>query len=186
MTAAFVFETAAWSEAAKMLEPFSSLPKPPGAAAHPAGCGIPQDMTQTQVIFVQGLAAAEQKSPAFPKILTSFKAHVKAFTGPARQKKMLAIQELELAGASAATKGRLDDAVKAMRQAVTLEAQITAPSGPPELVKPPSELFGEILLAAHRPAAAEQQFRSALTRHPNRTLSRLGAEQARKVQDSGT
>jgi len=57
------------------------------------------------------------------------------------------------------------------------------PSGPPVLIKPSNELFGEILLRAGKPAEAAAQFRTALLRQPNRARSLLGA--ARAAAQSG-
>ena len=57
------------------------------------------------------------------------------------------------------------------------------PSGPPSLIKPSHELFGEILLRAGKPQEAAVQFRTALFRQPNRARSLLGA--ARAAAQSG-
>ena len=50
--------------------------------------------------------------------------------------------------------------------------------GPPPVIKPAHELFGEILLRADRPAEAAAQFAAALYRHPNRARALLGAARA--------
>jgi predicted Zn-dependent protease len=55
---------------------------------------------------------------------------------------------------------------------------MSAPSGPPGLIKPSHELFGEILLRAGKPAEALDQFKIALQRQPNRARSLLGVSQA--------
>ena len=55
---------------------------------------------------------------------------------------------------------------------------MSAPSGPPGLIKPSHELFGEILLRAGKPAEAAEQFKVALQRQPNRARSLLGAARA--------
>jgi Tfp pilus assembly protein PilF len=56
-----------------------------------------------------------------------------------------------------------------------LEEDMSPPSGPPGLIKPSHELFGEILLRAGKPEEAARQFSAALTRQPNRARSLLGA-----------
>ena len=64
---------------------------------------------------------------------------------------------------------------------------MSPPSGPPSLIKPSHELFGEILLAANRPADAAEQFATALLRQPNRARSLLGlARAASKNGDTKT
>jgi Tfp pilus assembly protein PilF len=60
---------------------------------------------------------------------------------------------------------------------------MTPPYGPPNLIKPSHELFGEILLRAGKPAEAAAQFKTALLRQPNRARSLLGA--ARAAAQSG-
>jgi Tfp pilus assembly protein PilF len=55
---------------------------------------------------------------------------------------------------------------------------MSPPSGPPILIKPTHELFGEILLRAGKPAEAAAQFKTALVRQPNRARSLLGAARA--------
>jgi predicted Zn-dependent protease len=65
-----------------------------------------------------------------------------------------------------------------MKQATALEEAMPPPSGPPTVIKPPHELFGEILLRAGRSQEAAQQFATSLRRHPNRARSLLGAARA--------
>ena len=52
------------------------------------------------------------------------------------------------------------------------------PAGPPALIKPSHELFGELLLKAGKPAEAAEQFKAAMLRQPNRARSLLGAARA--------
>ena len=66
---------------------------------------------------------------------------------------------------------------------MTLEESLSPPSGPPDLIKPSHELFGEILLRAGKPAEAAQQFAKSLERQPNRARSLLGA--ARAAEQAG-
>jgi predicted Zn-dependent protease len=65
-----------------------------------------------------------------------------------------------------------------MKKATRLEEEMRPPSGPPSLIKPTHELFGEILLRAAKPAEAAEQFKVALQRQPNRARSLLGAARA--------
>jgi Tfp pilus assembly protein PilF len=53
-----------------------------------------------------------------------------------------------------------------------------APSGPPSLIKPANELFGELLLKAGKPREAAEQFKAALLRQPNRAHSLIGSARA--------
>jgi Tfp pilus assembly protein PilF len=65
-----------------------------------------------------------------------------------------------------------------MEQAVKREEAMPAPSGPPDLIKPSHEVFGEILLAAGDAKRAREQFARSLERHPNRARSLVGAARA--------
>jgi predicted Zn-dependent protease len=97
--------------------------------------------------------------------------------------KMTEIQELEIAAMFNVAKGNFDEAIKTMKQATTLEDAMPPPSGPPTEIKPPYELFGEILLRAGHPKEAAQQFATSLRRHPSRARSLLG--RARAAAKSG-
>ena len=93
------------------------------------------------------------------------------------------IRELEIAALSASMKKDHAKAIELMKKATALEEQTSAPYGPPSLIKPTHELFGEILLRAGKPAEAAEQFKIALLRQPNRARSLLGA--ARAAAQSG-
>ncbi len=74
--------------------------------------------------------------------------------------------------------GRMESAISAMREAAEREATLPFEFGPPETVKPPYEVLGELLLAASRPAEARTAFERALQRTPNRTRALLGLARA--------
>jgi tetratricopeptide (TPR) repeat protein len=88
------------------------------------------------------------------------------------------IAELQVAAVAASVKGDHDNAIKLMTKAVELEDKLGPPSGPPGLIKPPHELFGELLLRAGKPSEAAEQFRLSLLRQPNRARSLIGAARA--------
>src|SRR5204863_5724469 len=93
------------------------------------------------------------------------------------------IRELEVAAVSASLKKDYAKAIEVMNKATAMEEETGPPSGPPALIKPTHELFGEILLRAGKPAEAAAQFHTALLRQPNRARSLLGA--ARAAAQSG-
>ncbi len=86
--------------------------------------------------------------------------------------------ELTLRGALHHAAGRTDSAVTALSAAADIEAALPYEYGPPETVKPPRELLGEVLLAASRPAEARRAFEFALARTPNRSRAVLGLARA--------
>jgi tetratricopeptide (TPR) repeat protein len=86
--------------------------------------------------------------------------------------------ELEVSALNASMKGNTNEAIEMMKRATSLEEELSPPSGPPTLIKPSHELFGEIYWRANRPKEAAQQFAIALSRQPNRARSLLGAARA--------
>jgi len=93
------------------------------------------------------------------------------------------IRELEVSAVKASVNKDYAKAIDLMQKATALEEETGAPSGPPSLIKPTHELFGEILLKAGKPADAITMFRTALLRQPNRARSLLGL--ARAAAQSG-
>jgi tetratricopeptide (TPR) repeat protein len=107
--------------------------------------------------------------------------------GNAYAARQSSIMAAEIAAAAALADGRIDDAVRAASRASELEATLGAPSGPPVPIKPATELYGEILLAADRPAEAAAAFQLALLRMPKRSPSLLGlARAAEAAGDTAT
>src|SRR5262249_2607755 len=92
--------------------------------------------------------------------------------------KILDLRELEVAALISASKKNFDEAIATMKRATSLEEEMYPPSGPPTLIKPSHELFGEILLRAGKPKEAAQAFGAALNRQPNRARSLIGAARA--------
>jgi len=199
MAAAFVVETERWDLATKLF-PDSSLEGPvapvSAAGSGHSGHSAPQtssssssatvttdgpmtvrasNRSQTLPLFVRGLAGAASGSAQAEKSLQGLKA-VPVSGNP--RAGMLEIRELEIAALMAAMKLDYDRAITSMKQATSLEEAMGPPSGPPGLIKPSHELYGEILLQAGRPREAAEQFRIALLRQPNRARSLLGAARA--------
>jgi tetratricopeptide (TPR) repeat protein len=183
MAAAFVVETERWDAAETLLPAF---PAPAGDAEahtdlHPSRAFAA--LARSPAIFARGLAAAMRGSPEVQQSMAALRAirtqHPGAVGGFAvSMDTVLEIQELEIAAAASAVQGHLDDAIATMQQAIRLEESMPPPPGPPLVLKPAHELFGEILLRADRPAEAAQQFATALYRHPNRARTLLGAARA--------
>jgi hypothetical protein len=200
MAAAFIVETERWDAAAKL---FSSDARESAEAAAEAAAGehaghgsTPKPAMTVRAssanrvlpLFVRALAQAMKS----PKEAEAGLADIRAIRGAqsaaqgqgvARMQKVMDIRELEIAALASASKGSLDEAIDMMKKATSIEESMSPPSGPPILIKPSHELFGEILLRANRPKEAAQQFATALNRQPNRARSLLGA--ARAAAQSG-
>ena len=180
MSAAFIVETERW-ELAPVLFPQASPDAPlkdqPAITSHGShgGSAAPAAISEMTVRpsgrgdrlprFIRALAAA-YKEPAKP-------ASVKpdGNTPPS-------LNELEVTALNASLRKDHDTAIELMKRAIVLEEQSAPPSGPPSIVKPSHELFGEILLRAGKPSEALDQFKTSLLRQPNRARSLLGAARA--------
>ncbi|MEO8216901.1 MAG: hypothetical protein ABI718_07455 [Acidobacteriota bacterium] len=77
--------------------------------------------------------------------------------------------------------GNRESAITLLRTAAATEDSLPAAFGPPFVEKPSSELLGEMLLEAKRPAEAEIAFRASLARAPRRTSSLLGLARAARI-----
>jgi tetratricopeptide (TPR) repeat protein len=86
--------------------------------------------------------------------------------------------ERELAAIIADASGRRAEALTIADAAARAETALPAPLGLPEPVKPATELLGELLLDANRPAQARAAFEQTLQRHANRSLAVLGLARA--------
>ena len=189
MAAAFVVETERWDAAEQLL----GLPQAKARDVKPQTGGSLNPaqayavVAQIPAIFTRGLAAAAKGSPEAQKSMTELHAIREQSGTPepfiAQVIKMAEIQELEIAAVASASKSNFDEAIKIMRKATALEEAMPPPPGPPTVIKPSHELFGEILLRAGRPKEAAAQFETSLRRHKNRARSLLGA--ARAAAQSG-
>ena len=129
----------------------------------------------TLPFFVRGLNAAMSGSPIEPSI-----------AGLQETRASGEIFALEIAALKASMNKDHGRAIELMKQATALEEAMSPPSGPPGLIKPSHELFGEILLRAGKPAEAAEMFKVALQRQPNRARSLLGAARAAEQLSSQT
>lgn len=176
MAAAFVIETERWDLATSLFpenKPASTAAEMSGShgshSAMPSGYATVRTSSASVTLpfFVRGLAAAMNGSVIEPSI-----------AGLQETKASGEIFALEIGALNASMRKDHARAIELMKQATALEVAMSAPSGPPGLVKPSHELFGEILLRAGKPAEAAEQFKVALQRQPNRARSLLGAARA--------
>ncbi len=179
MAATFVVETERWDMAAKI---FDSTMAGDQAAMDHAGHN-PSDtvrrtgMNRTLPLFVRGLAAAKLSQSEIEKSIEGLRG-LRNEEKDAYRAKPLEIRELEVAAVAASMKGDHAQAVELMKRATAVENELAPPSGPPSLIKPSHELFGEILLRANRAKEASEEFAVAMLRQPNRARTLLGAARA--------
>ena len=170
MVATHVVETERWDAAAQL---FGTTGSKDGGKAR----ALP--------LYVRGLAVSQQGMPETDTLLADLQTLRKEAkdTDQSRRAKPYEVRELQVAAVARAAKGAYEEAIALIKNAADMEEKLPTPSGPPEMIKPSHELFGEILLRAGRPKEAAQQFAMSLARHPKRTRSLLGA--ARAAAQSG-
>lgn len=84
------------------------------------------------------------------------------------------VMELELEGLFSWRKGDMTKAEEWLKKATVQEANVSYSYGPPSIVKPSFELYGEFLLSVDRPEEAIEVFDISLQRAPGRELSLRG------------
>lgn len=183
MAATFVVETERWEAAAERLPTRQDETAASGADAAAGPYQRFASVAESPAVLARGLAAAMVGSADARRAIEALKATRERIADAkipaiARLEPVLEIQALEIAAAASAAAGDFDEAIRTMEQALAVAAAIPPPPGPPPTIKPPHELFGEILLAAGQPEAAAQQFAASLFRHPDRARSLLGAARA--------
>ena len=90
------------------------------------------------------------------------------------------VMELELKAMEAALKKNAVKTENFLKQAIALQTLSGYSYGPPSIVKPSFELYGEWLLENNRPKEALAQFELSLKAAPNKLLSVRGKEKAEK------
>lgn len=91
------------------------------------------------------------------------------------------IMEMELRGLLAALQGKKPEADAWFQAAAKRQSTISYVYGPPTIIKPSWELYGEWLLEQGRPEEAMNQFDIALEKGPKRTMALRGKLQAAKA-----
>ncbi len=163
MRAAHLVETRRWDgDAAALAVDLTGL-DPATVAAHHLADGM-------RAVATGDLAAARAAREAIRAVEDGPAA------GQGREK--AAIMGLELEALIRHAEGQTEAALAMLAEAAEREAALPYEYGPPDIVKPSHELYGELLLAAGRPAEARARFEEALERAPRRALSLLGLARA--------
>ena len=124
--------------------------------------------------FIAGYSAAKMgdfaTADAAEKILRQAREQLAAGANP-YSARPVAIMEKQIGALSRSARGQKDEAIRLAREAMEIELTLSAPSGPPDPIKPAPEFYGELLLAAGRNAEAAAALELSLQRTPNRTAS---------------
>ena len=93
----------------------------------------------------------------------------------------ISVLEYELRASLALLNNDEKAAEKWMRNATAMEEKTKYTYGPPNIVKPSFEMYGEWLLSQGRKEEAQVQFEKVLERAPKRRLVMMGLEQAKSI-----
>lgn len=96
------------------------------------------------------------------------------------------VMEMELRALAASLRGNNEEADTWLKKATELEQRISYSYGPPSVVKPSFELYGEWLVEQGRAEEALKQFDNSLQRAPKRILSLRGKLTAAKMLNNET
>lgn len=102
-------------------------------------------------------------------------------TGFEQELALAEVFEWELKALKSMKTNKLDEAISHIKKAVELEDKTRYEPGPPIVLKPSHEIYGEILLTMGNSREAIKQFDLSLQRAPNRSLSMLGKYKALKI-----
>lgn len=140
--------------------------------------GLGRD-TRAEDAFVRGLSALRRGDRAgAERALGDLAVWSREAARGAPVEQVPVILEKGLDAALRLAAGDGERAVALMQEATALEDAMPFEFGPPAVVKPSHELFGEILLALDRPNEAQREFEQALHLAPRRALSLLGLGRA--------
>ena len=174
MRARYILETEQWER----------IPLDAGGehAAHAAMPGMTMAQTGGNPwLFIAGASAAKLgDAAAADAVAAELKRQRErmAAEGNAYRAQSVAILENEVAALASLARGAHEAAIRLAGDAAEIERTMSPPSGPPDPIKPAHELYGEVLLAAHRPTEAVAAFEQSLLRTPQRTPSLLGLARA--------
>jgi hypothetical protein len=176
MRARLILETGNWEPIA--LEA-PDAPHAPDAHSAMPGMAMPAGNTW---IFIAGYSAARRGDLAAAEravaMLRGAREKLEAGSNPYAAKPV-AIMENQVAALVASGRGQKDAASKLAKDAMEIELSLSAPSGPPDPIKPATEFYGEMLLDAGRNAEAMAVLELSLQRTPNRTPSLTARSRAR-------
>jgi tetratricopeptide (TPR) repeat protein len=178
MRARLILETETWERIA--------LDAPDAAAAPDAHAGMPgMAMPAGNTwIFIAGYSAAKLGDlPGAEKAIAMLRGAREKLDGGSNpySARPVAIMEKQVAALVANARGRKDEALKLAREAMDIELALSAPSGPPDPIKPAPEFYGELLIEAGKYAEAVAALELSLQRTPNRTPSVKAMQRARSA-----
>jgi tetratricopeptide (TPR) repeat protein len=161
MRARYMLETGKWEKIE--LQPASAAPAGMDGGVYP-GTGAWTFITGLSAVKLGDLPEAEQVVEQLHAMQQQVEGSRNAYAA-----KPFAIMERELAAELQLARGQNEEAVRLAKEAADIDATLAPPSGPPEPIKPGTELYGDMLMAAGRAKEAVAAYEQQLLRTPNRT-----------------
>ena len=174
MRARLILETGNWERIPLDAPEAPKAPQAPDHANMP-GMAMPAYGGGSNTwTFIAGYSAAKLGDLATAdralKMLTGARQKLEGGSNPYAAKPVQ-VMENQVAALIAKSGGRADEALMLAKGAMAIELELSAPSGPPDPIKPAPEFYGELLLEAGRTAEAIAALELSLQRTPNRTPS---------------
>lgn len=171
MRARYILETGKWEKNLLSAQGAHGAPGAQGGHEGMPGMAMPSSNTW---IFIAGYSAAKlgdlQEAENARAMLQAAREKLEAGSNPYAAKP-IAIMEKQVAALVANAKGQKDAALAMAKEATDIELTLSAPSGPPDPIKPAPEFYGEMLLDAGQTREAIAALELSLQRTPNRTPS---------------
>jgi hypothetical protein len=181
MRARLILETEKWEKIALDAPAAATAPDAHAAMPGMANMAPPSNNTWT---FIAGYSAAKlgdlQAAERAVAMLRGAREKAEAGSNP-YSARPIAIMEKQVAALVSNARGQKDDALKLAREAMDIELALSAPSGPPDPIKPAPEFYGELLIEAGKHAEAVAALELSLQRTPNRTPSVKAMQRARST-----
>jgi len=181
MRARLILETEKWERIALDAPEAPKAPQAPDHAGMPgmANMAPPSNNTWT---FIAGYSAAKLGDLATAEravaMLRGAREKAEGGSNPYAGRSV-AILEKQVAALVSNARGQKDDALKLAKEAMEIELALSAPSGPPDPIKPAPEFYGELLIEAGKHAEAVAALELSLQRTPNRVPSVKAMQRAR-------
>ncbi len=143
--------------------------------------------TECIQLFALGLSAVHlENTEVAEQALLRIKAirKINAAAKEAFYAKLIEVNENALAGLIAKVNNEANKCIAFFEKGVNVEESLNPPTGPPDVIKPIHELYGEVLLMMGQNEKALAQFEKSLERTPNRSLSVLGAARSARAMSN--
>ena len=166
MIASYIINSEQWEIAGALMDPSGETAQ------------TPNPLSNFTLGFAVAMTQNSEGARALLEILPPIGEPIPSKTSTHHSRTIQDIRKFELAAAIQFSQGQHDNAITLLKKAVELENSLPYPSGPPDTIKPPHELLGEILLESGHFQGAKEMFDQGLARFANRARSLLGRARA--------